>query len=66
PRDAAARLRGYFSAGNANRPVSGSLNEQGWPKNAVKGSTTWLSGFAVHPDVISCFGLYQPQPQSRL
>ncbi|MFE4106004.1 S8 family serine peptidase [Almyronema epifaneia] len=42
-----------FSAGNANRPVSGSLNEQGWPKNAVKGATTWLSGFAVHPDVIS-------------
>ncbi|WP_346292209.1 S8 family serine peptidase [Sphaerothrix gracilis] len=42
-----------FSAGNANRPVSGSLNEKGWPKNAVKGITTWLSGFSVHPDVIS-------------
>jgi len=42
-----------FSAGNANRPVSGVVNEQGWPRNAVRGMTEWLSGFAVHPDVIT-------------
>lgn len=42
-----------FSAGNANRPVSGVVNEQGWPRNAVSGRTEWLSGFAVHPDVIT-------------
>ncbi|MGD1908646.1 MAG: S8 family serine peptidase [Leptolyngbyaceae cyanobacterium] len=42
-----------FSAGNANRPVSGTIQEQGWPQNALSGSTTWLSGFAVHPDVIA-------------
>ncbi|TBR58911.1 peptidase S8 [Westiellopsis prolifica IICB1] len=43
----------FFSAGNANRPVSGTVNEQGWQKDLVKGSTKWLSGFAVHPDVIT-------------
>lgn len=42
-----------FSAGNANRPVSGTVQEAGWPNNALKGATTWLSGFAVHPDVIT-------------
>ncbi len=42
-----------FSAGNANRPVSGTLQEQGWPRNALQGATTWLSGFAVHPDVLA-------------
>ena len=42
-----------FSAGNANRPVSGTVNERGWPQNAVSGVTEWLSGFAVHPDVIT-------------
>ncbi|NER83308.1 MAG: S8 family serine peptidase [Leptolyngbya sp. SIO1D8] len=42
-----------FSAGNANRPVSGTINEKGWPRNAVSGRTEWLSGFAVHPDVIT-------------
>lgn len=42
-----------FSAGNANRPISGVVNEQGWPNQALKGSTEWLSGFAVHPDVIA-------------
>ncbi len=41
-----------FAAGNANRPVNGSVNEQGWQKNIVKGNTKWLSGFAAHPDVI--------------
>lgn len=42
-----------FAAGNANRPVSGSINEQGWPKNALNGPTNWLAGFAIHPDVIA-------------
>lgn len=42
-----------FSAGNANRPVSGTINERNWPRNAVSGETAWLSGFAVHPDVIT-------------
>ncbi|AKG21959.1 S8 family serine peptidase [Calothrix sp. 336/3] len=42
-----------FAAGNANRPVSGSINEQGWVKNILKGDTKWLNGFAVHPDVIT-------------
>ena len=42
-----------FAAGNANRPINGTVNEQNWPKNIVKGNTNWLSGFAVHPDVIA-------------
>ncbi len=27
--------------------------EKDWPRNAVSGETEWLSGFAVHPDVIT-------------
>lgn len=56
---AATRGRGgkgcviVFSAGNANRPVNGTVVERGWPRNAVSGATEWLSGFAVHPDVIT-------------
>ncbi|MFQ4137112.1 S8 family serine peptidase [Nodosilinea sp. PGN35] len=42
-----------FSAGNANRPVSGTVNETQWPQNALSGPTRWLSGFAIHPDVIA-------------
>ncbi|MBD1999166.1 S8 family serine peptidase [Leptolyngbya sp. FACHB-541] len=42
-----------FAAGNANRPVSGEINEQGWTRNLLRGVTPWLSGFAVHPDVIA-------------
>ncbi|MBW4512629.1 MAG: S8 family serine peptidase [Scytonematopsis contorta HA4267-MV1] len=42
-----------FAAGNANRPINGNVNEQNWPKNIVKGNTKWLSGFAVHPDVLA-------------
>ncbi|MEL6137178.1 MAG: S8 family serine peptidase [Cyanobacteria bacterium J06628_6] len=42
-----------FSAGNANRPVSGKVEEYGWPRNALRGMTDWLSGFAVHPDVMT-------------
>ncbi|HLP91493.1 MAG TPA: S8 family serine peptidase [Nostocaceae cyanobacterium] len=42
-----------FAAGNANRPINGTVNEQNWPKNILRGDTAWLSGFAVHPDVIA-------------
>ncbi|MEG4211988.1 S8 family serine peptidase [Microcoleus sp. S13_B4] len=42
-----------FAAGNANRPVNGTVNEKGWPNNVVEGQTRWLAGFAVHPDVIA-------------
>ncbi|MCU0545229.1 MAG: S8 family serine peptidase [Oscillatoriaceae cyanobacterium Prado104] len=42
-----------FAAGNANRPINGTINEKGWPHNIVSGQTRWLSGFAVHPDVIA-------------
>ncbi|MEL7353032.1 MAG: S8 family serine peptidase [Cyanobacteria bacterium P01_A01_bin.116] len=42
-----------FSAGNANRPVEGKVEEAGWAKNLFKGLTSWLSGFAIHPDVIT-------------
>ncbi|NES96889.1 MAG: S8 family serine peptidase [Desertifilum sp. SIO1I2] len=42
-----------FAAGNANRPVNGTINEQGWPNNVLRGSTRWLVGFAVHPDAIA-------------
>jgi len=42
-----------FSAGNANRPVEGKVEESGWPQNLLRGMTNWLSGFAIHPDVIT-------------
>lgn len=42
-----------FAAGNANRPINGTVNERNWVKNVVSGKTSWLSGFAVHPDVIT-------------
>lgn len=42
-----------FAAGNANRPVNGTINEKGWPKNIISGQTKWLAGFTVHPDVIT-------------
>jgi len=42
-----------FAAGNANRPVNGTINERGWAGNVVRGNTNWLNGFAVHPDVIA-------------
>ena len=42
-----------FAAGNANRPINGAINERGWVKQVVRGMTHWLSGFAVHPDVIT-------------
>ncbi|MEG4317515.1 MULTISPECIES: S8 family serine peptidase [unclassified Microcoleus] len=42
-----------FAAGNANRPVNGTVDEKGWQNNVVGDRTNWLSGFAVHPDVIA-------------
>ena len=42
-----------FAAGNANRPINGTIYERGWVKNVVTGKTQWLSGFTVHPDVIT-------------
>ncbi len=42
-----------FAAGNANRPVNGSINERGWRNNVLNGNTAWLGGFAAHPDVIA-------------
>jgi len=42
-----------FAAGNANRPIDGTVNEQKWPKNTLSGNTAWLNGFAIHPDVVT-------------
>jgi subtilisin family serine protease len=42
-----------FAAGNTNRPINGTVNEAGWPDNVLRGPTTWLNGFANHPDVIA-------------
>jgi subtilisin family serine protease len=42
-----------FAAGNANRPVSGTIYERSWPNNMLTGATNWLGGFTVHPDVIT-------------
>lgn len=42
-----------FAAGNFNRPLNSTVEEQGWPKGVLQGVTTWLNGFAVHPDVIT-------------
>lgn len=42
-----------FAAGNANRPINGSVLEQGWPSDRFKGITQWLNGYAMHPDVIA-------------
>ncbi|MFM7426648.1 MAG: S8 family serine peptidase [Elainella sp.] len=42
-----------FAAGNANRPLDGAVNEQGWPNQTLQGETRWLNGFALHPDVIA-------------
>ncbi|MBE9210099.1 S8 family serine peptidase [Nostoc sp. LEGE 06077] len=42
-----------FAAGNANRPINGAVLEQNWPDKILQGKTDWLSGFAVHPDVMA-------------
>lgn len=57
-----------FAAGNANRPINGVINEQGWPNNILSGRVTWLAGFAVHPDVIAvsaCTSLNQKSAYSN-
>lgn len=42
-----------FAAGNDNRPVNGTVDENGWPYNWPSGPTRWLNGFASHEDVIA-------------
>jgi subtilisin family serine protease len=42
-----------FAAGNANRPVNGTIFERNWPNKILEGPTQWLSGFAAHPDAIA-------------
>ncbi len=42
-----------FAAGNFNRPLNSTVQEQGWPNNILTGVTTWLNGYAVHPDIIT-------------
>ncbi|MGJ3245372.1 MAG: S8 family serine peptidase [Elainellaceae cyanobacterium] len=42
-----------FAAGNANRPINGAVNEQGWSNNVLRGPTDWLNGYAIHPSVIA-------------
>lgn len=42
-----------FAAGNANRPISGTIFERNWSNELLRGPTNWLSGFAIHPDVIA-------------
>lgn len=57
-----------FAAGNANRPVQGEINERGWTKNVLSGTTRWLSGFATHPNVIAvsaCTSLNQKAAYSN-
>jgi len=57
-----------FAAGNANRPIDGTINERDWPNNHLRGLTQWLSGFAVHPDVVTvsaCTSLNQKAAYSN-
>ncbi len=57
-----------FAAGNANRPVNGTIYERNWQENLLNGPTEWLSGFAAHPDVISvsaCTSLGQKSAYSN-
>ncbi|MCB0584933.1 MAG: proprotein convertase P-domain-containing protein [Phaeodactylibacter sp.] len=42
-----------FAAGNANRPINGTVDERGWPGGRLEGPTRWYNGFAAHPDVIA-------------
>lgn len=42
-----------FAAGNANRPLNGTVDEQGWLDGVTGGPTVWHNGFAAHPDVIA-------------
>jgi len=42
-----------FAAGNANRPVNGTVDEKNWPNNALSGPTDWLGGYAANEHVIA-------------
>ena len=42
-----------FAAGNSNRPVNDTVNEQGWPNNILSGPTAWLDGFAANEFVMA-------------
>lgn len=42
-----------FAAGNANRPLDGTIFERGWHNKMLHGPTAWLNGYATHPDVIA-------------
>lgn len=42
-----------FAAGNANRPINGTVDEPAWPGSRIAGPTRWYNGFAAHPDVIA-------------
>lgn len=42
-----------FAAGNANRPINGTVDEKGWPGNSPSGPTRWLDGYAADPHVIA-------------
>jgi subtilisin family serine protease len=57
-----------FAAGNFNRPLNSTVEEQGWPKKVLQGVTAWLNGFTVHPDVITvaaCTSLNQKAAYSN-
>lgn len=57
-----------FAAGNANRPINGTVDEKGWYRNLVQGETKWLNGFAIHPDAITvsaCTSLNQKSAYSN-
>jgi subtilisin family serine protease len=57
-----------FAAGNANRPVNGTIDESGWEKNVLSGPTKWYGGFTVHPDVITvaaCTSLHRKAAYSN-
>ena len=42
-----------FAAGNANRPVNGTVDEQAWPDSVLNGPVKWFNGYAAHPNVIT-------------
>lgn len=42
-----------FAAGNANRPLDGTIYERGWQNKLLYGPTDWLNGYATHPDAIA-------------
>jgi subtilisin-like proprotein convertase family protein/subtilisin family serine protease len=42
-----------FAAGNANRPVNDTVDEQNWPDRVLNGAVRWFNGYAAHPNVIT-------------